>query len=265
MGSGGRALTHWRGIPGPPRDAVKARLLRLYVALARRFGPQCWWPGRTAYEVAVGAILVQFTSWRNARRAIGKLRARRLLSPSRLAAVGPDELRYALRPAGTYRLKARRVRAFTAWLLKRFDGRFTQMRRRPLGALREDLLTIPGVGPETADAILLYAAGRPVFIIDEYTRRVLDRHRVMPRGLSYEAARGYLEAHLPSDQALFAEYHALLVAVGKAYCRATPDCARCPLRGDLLKMGGLERAPHAPPALGTSRGTRDAPRWDARC
>ncbi len=225
---------------------MKARLLRLYVALERRFGPQRWWPGRTAYEIAAGAILVQFTSWQNAKRAIAELRAWRLLSPRRLAAARGPELGRALRAAGTYRLKATRLRSFTAWLLERFGGRFGEMRRLPLGTLREDLVRISGIGPETADAILLYAAGRPVFIVDEYTRRVLDRHGVMSRGLSYEAARAFLEAHLPSDPALFGEYHALLVAVGKAHCRATPDCERCPLRFDLLKMGGLERAPHAP-------------------
>jgi endonuclease III related protein len=241
MGSGSRALARWRRIPGPPRDAVKARLLRLYVALEARFGPQRWWPARTAYEVAAGAILTQFTSWLNAKRAIGELRARRLLSPARLAAVSEDDLGGALRVAGTYRLKARRLRAFTAWLLERFDGRFEEMRRLPLGPLRQDLLMIPGVGPETADVILLYAVGRPVFVVDEYARRVLGRHRLMRRGLSYEAARAFLEVHLPSDPALFGEYHALLVAVGKAYCRATPDCMNCPLRFDLLKSGGAQR------------------------
>src|SRR5262245_9961947 len=114
MRSGSRALARWRRIPGPPRDEVKARLLRLYVALEGALGPQRWWPARTAYEVAAGAILTQFTSWRNAKRAIDQLRARRLLSPARLAAVGEDVLGGALRTAGTYRLKARRLRAFTA-------------------------------------------------------------------------------------------------------------------------------------------------------
>jgi endonuclease III related protein len=227
------------------------------VALEARFGPQRWWPARTAYEVAAGAILTQFTSWLNAKRAIGELRARRLLSPARLAAVSEDDLGGALRVAGTYRLKARRLRAFTAWLLERFDGRFEEMRRLPLGPLRQDLLMIPGVGPETADVILLYAVGRPVFVVDEYARRVLGRHRLMRRGLSYEAARAFLEAHLPSDPALFGEYHALLVAVGKAYCHATPDCMNCPLRFDLLKSGGAQRrSSPTPPTVLKSGGAR---------
>src|SRR5947207_6068378 len=123
-----------RGTRGPRRDPVKARLLRLYVALLRRFGPQRWWPGRTAYEIAVGAILAQNTAWTNAARGVAALRERRLLEPHRLLAVPETELGVAIRPAGTYRLKARRVRDFTAWLIARFGGRFHGMRRAPLAA-----------------------------------------------------------------------------------------------------------------------------------
>lgn len=223
----------WRRIPGPARDPVKARLLRLYAALARRFGPQAWWPARTAFEVAVGAVLVQFTTWTNAARAVSALRARGLLTPRRLAAAPPAELEAALRPAGTYRLKARRLRALTAWLLGRFDGRLDRLGAAPLAPLRRELRRVPGIGPETADAILLYAAHRPVFMVDAYTRRILVRHRILPAGLPYEDARRFLESHLPSDPWLFNEYHALLVAAGKTYCRARPRCAECPLRFDL--------------------------------
>jgi endonuclease-3 related protein len=233
IGSGRPVLARWRRIPGPARDRVKARLLRLYVALERRYGPQRWWPGRTPYEIAVGAILVQFTGWDNAARAVRALRSRGLLAPARLAAAGHAALTAALLPAGTYRVKARRVRAFTRWLLDRFGGRFHGMRRHPLAPLRQELLGVPGIGPETADAILLYAAGRPVFVVDEYARRVLGRHRLVAPGDSYEAIRSAVEAHLPSDPALFNEFHALLVAVGKEHCGTVPRCAGCPLRFDL--------------------------------
>ncbi len=197
------ALTGWRRIPGPPRDAVKARLLRLHVALLRRFGPQHWWPGRSAYEIALGAILTQNTTWTNAARAIAALRARRLLDPRRLMAVSEAELGDAIRAAGTYRLKARRVRAFTAWLLRRFGGRFHGLRRAPLAPLRAEMLAIPGLGPETVDAILLYAAHRPVAVADASTRRLLARHRLLSATADYETTRAFLEAHLPSDPALF--------------------------------------------------------------
>jgi endonuclease III related protein len=212
---------------------VKARLLRLYVALRGRFGPQRWWPGRTPYEIAVGAVLTQHTTWTNAARAVAALRSRGLLDPRRLAAVDDATLAAAIRASGTYRVKAHRLRAFTRWLLDRFGGRWAGLRNSPLGPLRRDLLGVPGLGPETADAILLYAAGRPVFVADAYARRVLSRHRLLPRGAGYEAARAEVEAHLPSDPALFNELHALLVAVGKTHCRAAPRCADCPLRFDL--------------------------------
>jgi endonuclease III related protein len=233
MASGRPVLTAWRRIPGPPRDPVKARLLRLYRALLARHGPQGWWPARTPFEVAVGAILVQHTAWAGAARAIAALRAAGRLTPARLAALDAVTLGALVRPAGTWRLKARRLLDFTRWLLERFGGDFRGLRRAPLGPLRRELLGVPGLGPETADAILLYAAGRPVFVADAYARRVLARHRFVPAGIGYEDARAFVEGHLPSDPALFNEFHALLVAVGKSYCRTAPHCEACPLRRDL--------------------------------
>ncbi|MEX2145912.1 MAG: endonuclease III domain-containing protein [Candidatus Rokuibacteriota bacterium] len=226
-------LPGWRRIPGPPRDAAKARLLRLHRALLARFGPQGWWPGRTPFEVAVGAILTQHTAWTNAARAVAALRRRGLLAPARLDALREDEVAALIRSAGTYRLKARRLLAFTRWLLERFDGRFSRMRRAPLAPLRRELLAVPGLGPETVDAILLYAAGRPVFVADAYARRVLVRHRLLRTDTSYEQTRAFVEAHLPSDPALFNELHALIVAVAREYCRTIPLCGACPLRADL--------------------------------
>lgn len=218
---------------GPPRDPVKARLLRLYRALHRRFGPQHWWPGRTPYEIAAGAVLTQHTAWSNAARAIAALRARGWLSADRVGPLTAARLAPVIRAAGTYRLKARRLLALTRWLLARCGGRWGPLRRAPLPALRRELLAVPGLGPETVDAILLYAAGRAVFVADQYVRRVLARHRLLPPGAGYAHARAFVEAHLPSDPALFNEFHALLVAVGKSHCRATPRCEGCPLRFDL--------------------------------
>src|SRR5881409_2058196 len=178
MRSARPALSAWRRIPGPPRDRVRARLLRLHRDLLRRLGPQGWWPGRSPFEIAAGAILTQHTAWSQAARAV---------------AAAPDGvLLDAVRPAGTYRLKARRLRDFTAWLLARFGGRFEGMRRAPLGPVRRELLAVPGLGPETVDAILLYAAGRPVFVADAYARRVLARHRLLARTADYETAREFV-------------------------------------------------------------------------
>jgi endonuclease-3 related protein len=233
MRSGRLVLPGWRRIPGPPRDPVKARLLRLYRTLLAHHGPQAWWPARTPFEVAVGAILTQHTAWPGAARAVAALRARGVLTPRRLVGVDAVTLGTLVRPAGTYRLKARRLLDFTRWLLARFGGDFRGMRRAPLAPLRRELLGVPGLGPETVDAILLYAAGRPVFVADAYTRRVLLRHRLLPREAGYEQARAFLESHLPSDPALFNEFHALLVAVAKSHCRTLPRCDSCPLRPDL--------------------------------
>jgi len=233
IGSAPQTLRRGGWIPGPPRDRFKARLLRLYRALLRRFGRQRWWPGRTPYEVAVGAVLTQHTAWVNAARAIAALRARRVLTPPQVAALDVSSLSRLIRPAGTHRVKARRLQALTRWLLERLGGRLGRMRAMPLGPLRASLLEIPGLGPETADAILLYAAGRPVFVADAYARRVLARHRLIDPRAGYEEVRAWLEAHLPSDPDLFNEFHALLVAVGKSNCRAVPRCDDCALRFDL--------------------------------
>src|SRR5689334_18603934 len=189
IGSGPPVLTAWRRIPGPPRDAVKARLLRLYRALLAHHGPQGWWPARTPFEVAIGAILTQHTAWPGAARALTALRRAGRLTPRRLARLGAATLQPLVRPAGAYRQKARRLLDFTRWLLERCNGRFEAMRRADLGALRREMLAVPGLGPETADAILLYAAGRPVFVADAYTRRLLTRHGLLRASAGYEEAR----------------------------------------------------------------------------
>ena len=213
--------------------SLRRRLLRLYTALDARYGPQDWWPARSRFEVAVGAVLTQHTAWAGVARAIGNLRAARRLAPRRLCRLSLPRLGRLIRPAGTWRLKARRLRALAVFFLERAGGRLERLREAPLEALRAELLAVRGIGPETADAILLYALDRPVFVADGYTRRVLSRHRMVPADIRYEALRRYLETHLPGDPALFNELHALLVAVAKSHCRARPRCEGCPLRFDL--------------------------------
>jgi endonuclease-3 related protein len=254
-------LRAWRRIPGPPRDPVKARLLRLHRALLRRFGPQGWWPGKTPFEVSVGAVLTQHTAWTSAARAISALRRAGRLSPGAVDRLDEAQLAALIRSAGTYRMKARRLKAFTRWLVQRLGGRYEAMRRMPLGPLRAELLAVPGLGPETVDAILLYAAHRPAFVADAYARRVLSRHGLLTGGAGYEEARRFVEAHLPSDPALFNEFHALLVEAGKRYCRTVPACAACPLRVDLpprtprrsTSARPKERSATSAPAILTTR------------
>ena len=213
---------------------IRRRLLRLYTALHARYGPQDWWPASGRFEVAVGAVLTQHTAWTGVERAIDNLRAARRLAPRRLARLALPRLGRLIRPAGTWRLKARRLRALAVFFLARASGgRLDRLRGAPLDTLRTQLLEVPGIGPETADTILLYALDRPVFVADAYTRRVLSRHRIVPADIGYEELRRVIEGQLPRDPALFNELHALLVAVAKSHCRARPRCDGCPLRFDL--------------------------------
>jgi endonuclease-3 related protein len=214
-------------------DPRRRRLLRLYDRLQRRYGPQRWWPARSRFEVVVGAILTQNAAWRNAARAIARLRAADALGLGAVLRMPPARLAALLRPSGTFRLKARRLRAFVRHVARRHRGRLERLLALPLPALRAELGGIPGIGPETADAIALYAAGRPIFVVDAYTRRILARHRLAAAGADYGSVQALLMAHLPHDPALFNEFHALLVRVGKEHCRARPRCEGCPLRFDL--------------------------------
>jgi endonuclease-3 related protein len=217
-----------------PRPAPRRRrLLRLYDRLHRRYGPQRWWPARARFEIVVGAILTQNAAWRNAERAIARLRAAGALDVQTVLRLPSARLAALLRPSGTFRVKARRLRAFAAHVTRRHGGRLARLLALPLPALRDELRGIPGVGPETADAIALYAAGRPIFVVDAYTRRILARHRLVASDADYAAVQALLMTHLPHDPALFNEFHALLVRVGKEHCRTRPRCQGCPLRFDL--------------------------------
>lgn len=214
---------------------VKGRLLAVYRALLSAYGPQGWWPGDTPFEVAVGAILTQATSWRNAARAIGNLKSAGLLSPEALGKLRAEEIAPLIRPAGFFNQKAQRLRAFLD-LIAEYGG-LERLFRLPGDELREALLAVPGIGPETADSIALYAAGKPTFVIDAYTRRILSRLGLISGNEPYEELRRLFEGNLPRDVSLYKEYHALLVRHGKEHCRARPHCKGCPLRA-LCDLGG---------------------------
>jgi endonuclease-3 related protein len=203
-------------------------LRRYYAALARHYGPQHWWPGDSPFEVMVGAILAQNTAWANVEKAIARLKARGWLDARRIDALPAARLAAAIRPAGTFRVKARRVKSFVRWFVRRYGGSAARMQRSPPG--RDELLALDGIGPETADAILLYAAGVPTFVVDAYTRRVAARHGLAPEDATYDELKSLFESSLPRDRRLFSEFHALIVAVGKEHCRATARCEGCPLR-----------------------------------
>ncbi len=204
-------------------------LHEFYDAMFSAYGPQHWWPAKTPTEVIIGAILTQNTAWRNVERAIDNLRAAGALDWGRLRELPFDELAELIRPAGTYRVKARRLKGFVEWLWERFDADLERMFAMPVSSLREELLSVPGIGRETADAILLYAGGLATFVVDAYTARILYRHRLIDASADYDEIKDLFESNLPSDAAMFNEYHALLVQVGKQHCRPRARCEGCPL------------------------------------
>ncbi len=200
-------------------------------------GPQHWWPGRTAFEVVVGAILTQNTAWRNVEAAIGNLRRERLLSSAAIEAVPLRRLERLVRPSGYFRQKARKLKAFCAFLRNQYRGSLKRMFAAPTTVLREQLLGIWGIGPETADSILLYAGEHPVFVVDAYTKRLLARHGWADETQTYEDVRWMFERQFPGETKRFNEFHALIVQAGKRFCRKSePNCSECPL-GRYLEEG----------------------------
>jgi endonuclease-3 related protein len=208
---------------------LAAKLQDFYGRMSAHYGPTHWWPGDTDFEIAIGAILTQNTAWTNVEKAIVNLKAARLLSPKAMLAASDAALETALRPSGYFRQKAKRVRLFCEHLMTHYGGSLRRMAARPLPELRDELLALHGIGPETADDILLYACGKPVFVVDAYTRRILSRHGLVEPNVGYEALRALLETHVPSDLHAYREYHGLIVWTGKDFCRTHPRCAGCPL------------------------------------
>jgi endonuclease III related protein len=205
-------------------------LFKIYQSLYKALGPQHWWPGDTPFEIAVGAILTQNTNWGNVEKAIQNLKKQKALSAKVLHEMPAKELAALIRPAGYFNIKARRLKSFIHFLVKEYHGSMKKMKNRETHMLREKLLAVNGIGPETADSILLYALEKPVFVIDAYTKRVLSRHRILDEGKSYDEFQSLFHNSLEKNVQLFNEFHALFVQVGKTFCkRAKPLCDSCPL------------------------------------
>ncbi len=206
-------------------------LKRFYDELFARFGPQQWWPGDTPWEVAAGAVLTQNTNWRNVEKAIARLVAADSLSAGAILALTDADLAELIRPAGYFNVKARRLKALAAWWQAKHD--WAADPATSAAELRQSLLAVHGIGQESADSIVLYAFERPSFVIDTYTKRFLSRHGLAEPTASYAEMQKLFERHLPKDVRLYNEYHALIVRLGKEYCRRTPQCQDCPLRGSM--------------------------------
>ena len=235
----------------------KARWLDdTYRILDDHFGNLHWWPGDSPLEVIVGAILTQNTAWKNVEKAIAALRRHALLSVAALVEIPECELAGLIRPSGYYNIKAGRLKAFFIFLRDQFSGSLEQMFAEDVSILRQELLGIKGVGAETADSILLYAGGKPVFVVDAYTRRILSRHGIVATRSSYGEIQRLFMDRLPADAALFNQYHALIVYTGKNYCRKQPRCQECPLypfsvpQHIDMDMNGRHKKPRTATALG---------------
>src|SRR6202790_4792467 len=211
-------------------STIGPALMRYFEAMSQALGPMHWWPARTPFEVIVGAILTQNTSWANVERAITKLRSARMLTPSAILAARPSRLATLVRSSGYFRQKAKKLKAFVKFLQREYGGSLERMFDTPTGELREKLLSVHGIGPETADSILLYAGGHPVFVVDAYTHRIFGRHGITDGKPQYENVRALFEEALPRDSQFLNEFHALVVNTGKNWCRKNdPRCAECPL------------------------------------
>jgi endonuclease III related protein len=245
-GQSGAARSEPRVEEATPSGTV---LPSYFETLSKALGPMHWWPARTPFEVIVGAILTQNTAWQNVERAIANLRRERLLTPRAIECVSPQRLATLIRSSGYFRQKAKKLKAFVRFLRRGYGGSLARMFKTPTVELRERLLDVYGIGRETADSILLYAGGHPIFVVDAYTHRILGRHGLGPRNPrvravlaarsiddkpEYEAVRSLFEANLPPDARLYNEFHALLVNVGKNWCRSRePRCSECPLKSYL--------------------------------
>lgn len=210
---------------------MKALVQRIYDRLFAACGPRGWWPGEGRDEIIIGAVLTQNTAWRNVEKALANLRAERLVSLARLARLEPEAIAPLIIPAGYFNLKARRLRSVADFFAPGGRERFDELAKWNDERLRGELLGVWGVGPETADSILLYALDRKSFVVDAYTMRVVERHGLMPKGSSYEAVRALFTRWAKADLQHYNEYHALIVWAGHHFCKPTPLCAKCPLRG----------------------------------
>jgi endonuclease-3 related protein len=244
-------------VPTPGRDPRAALLAEIYRRLRACFGPAGWWPGKTRFEICVGAILTQNTSWTNVERALRALRSRGMLSYAALRGLSASRLAPLIRGSGTFNVKARRLAAFVSFLGERYGGRVSAMGLERPALLRAHLLSVHGIGPETADAIALYAAGAPLFVVDAYTRRVFTRLGLLEGREGYDDVQRFFMECLPPDSRLFNDYHAQIVRLGKEFCRARPRCAECPLEDLCAKRGVLSSQTHTNDKPQRRRGTEN--------
>ncbi|MFC1838371.1 endonuclease III domain-containing protein [Thermodesulfobacteriota bacterium] len=209
---------------------MRRKLKEMYNTLLDHFGPQHWWPGDGPLEMMAGAILTQNTNWSNVEKAIDNLKNRNLLSIETLNDLPEEKLARVIKPAGYFNVKAKRLKNLIRFLVDKYEGDLDKFIEEDIYQLREGLLSVKGVGPETADSIILYASKKPVFVIDAYTHRILSRHYMVEEQVNYDELQSLFMDNLPAEATLFNEFHALIVITGKEYCRRNPKCDICPLK-----------------------------------
>src|SRR2546430_1245887 len=256
-GHNGAPRHNRRGVTEIRADSTSGpTLMRYFMAMSQALGPMQWWPAKTPFEVIVGAILTQNTSWTNVERAIANLRSAQTLTPSTITSARLSKLALLVRPSGYFRQKAKKLKAFVRFLQREYGGSLKRMFDTPTEILRGKLLSVHGIGPETADSILLYAGNHPVFVVDAYTHRIFGRHGITDGKPQYERVRALLEAALPRDSRLFNQFHALVVNTGKNWCRKKePRCAECPLGSLLPATSPLSKIHSAAQDTGMSQRT----------
>ncbi|MEO0184771.1 MAG: endonuclease III domain-containing protein [candidate division WOR-3 bacterium] len=207
----------------------KDLLLDVYQLLSKKFGPQHWWPGDSPFEIIIGAILTQNTNWQNVEKAINNIKKAGLMNPKSLLA-NRKKIPQLIKPSGFYRLKADRLITFLKYFVEEYNGNIENFNGLDTNSIRLELLAISGIGPETADSILLYALNRPVFVVDAYTKRIFSRHKLISNDADYDGVQNFFQENLPKSVKLYNEYHALIVRLGKQYCKKNePLCDTCPL------------------------------------
>ncbi len=204
-------------------------ILEIYKRLLERYSKQDWWPSESRFEVIIGAILTQNTNWRNVEKAIENLKKANILTAEKMYQCNSQTLAELIRPSGYYNIKTKRIKNFLEWLFENYDGQIETLEPIETSCLREELLSINGIGKETADSILLYGLEKPTFIVDSYTARVLGRHGLIDSYCGYDDIKELFESNLDKDAKLYNEYHALIVTLGKEHCKKRPICDGCPL------------------------------------
>ncbi len=210
---------------------MKSSLIALYKILYETFGSQHWWPAKTKFEIIVGAILTQQTTWKNVEKAIKNLRENKLLDVKSLAKASLKKIEELVQPAGYYHQKSKRLKEISTYFLIKYQGNLNNFFKKGTDDLREELLALPGIGKETADSILLYAGEKRIFVVDAYTRRVINKLNLLAEN-DYDIIRMFFENNLPKNIKIYQEFHALLVKLGKEFCRKKPLCNLCPLYND---------------------------------